>query len=229
MDKKDLIAFFQELRISLSYECGDFLSVPENITFIENDFEYDSVKTFWYYAVATWDRDEQAWFFERYEDADRNPTMQNYIYVPSNTEVYVSAKVKLVSGFSGTYPYLDARPTTNSLSENIVSNNALDTSIYSTDFKAAQYTASAASDYEEKQLTLTAKPYPQYWKLGVYSGNRTAAEGFYIKEFKWSMDTPYANAVLPLWNVGYLDVNHNHNVVKQGHSEQKIRLGGRIE
>jgi hypothetical protein len=45
MDKKDLIAFFQELRISLSYECGDFLSSPENTTFIENLFEgYDISK-----------------------------------------------------------------------------------------------------------------------------------------------------------------------------------------
>ena len=44
MDKKDLIAFFQELRISLSYECGDFLSSPENTTFIENLFEGDTIK-----------------------------------------------------------------------------------------------------------------------------------------------------------------------------------------
>ena len=45
MDKKDVISFFQELRISLSYESGDFLSVPENITFIENLFEgYDISK-----------------------------------------------------------------------------------------------------------------------------------------------------------------------------------------
>mgnify|MGYP003134476111 CR=1 FL=1 len=205
------------------------LAVPRHVTFIENDFEFDSVKMYGYNAVITWNRDEQAWFFERRNDNDNNPAIQQYIYIPANTEVYVSCKVKLVSGFSGTYPYLDARTTTNSLTENIVSNNALNTSIYSTDWKASQYSSNAASDYEEEQLTLSAVPYPQFWRIGVYSSNRDAAEGFYVKDFTWSMDTPYANAVLPLYNAGYLDVNHNHNVVKQGHSTQKIRLGGRIK
>lgn len=39
MDKKDLISFFQELRINLSNCCNDFLANPENITFLEELFE----------------------------------------------------------------------------------------------------------------------------------------------------------------------------------------------
>tara|TARA_Y100001937_G_C7123548_1_gene333810 strand:- start:66 stop:2501 length:2436 start_codon:yes stop_codon:yes gene_type:complete len=205
------------------------MGVPRHVVFIENDFEYDSIKMFGFNAVMTWDRNEQAWFFERKNDNDNNPAITQYIYIPSNTEVYVSCKVKLVSGFSGTYPYLDARPSTNSLTENIISNSALNTSVYATDWKAAQYTSSAASDYEEKQITLTAVPYPQYWKMGVYSSNRNASEGFYVKDFQWSMDTPYPNQGFPIFNAGILDPNYTHNVVKQGHGEQKIRLGGRIK
>ena len=46
MDKKDVIAFFQELRLSLPEHCsGDFLINPENYTYIENLFEgYDISK-----------------------------------------------------------------------------------------------------------------------------------------------------------------------------------------
>ena len=39
MDKKDLISFFQELRISLSDCCNDFLAIPENVSFLEQLFE----------------------------------------------------------------------------------------------------------------------------------------------------------------------------------------------
>ena len=43
------------------------------------------------------------------------------------------------------------------------------------------------------------------------------------------MDTPYPNQAFPIFNAGILDTSYTHNVVKQGHSEQKIRLGGRIK
>jgi hypothetical protein len=139
----------------------------------------------------------------------------------------VTAKVKLVSGFSGTYPYLGTISPTASVDDNMVGNTA-DTTIFSISRVNPQFTASAANAYEEKQVTRGPFDFPCYIKAGVFSNNRDASEGYYIKDFRIYLDPPYANPMFALGNDGINNPPINSTSFHDSFTLGKIRLGGRI-
>ena len=132
--------------------------------------------------------------------------------------------------FSGAYPYLAATDQISAVGENRIGNDGgADSSQWAGKQYTAQYTGSGmlSGDYEQQTLTITAKPYPRVYNIGVYSNNRNATEGFWIKDLLIFMDTPYA--ISP-----YHTIN-NQNVfgtvtAKVGNvfTKRTKRLGGRI-
>ena len=199
------------------------------IVFHEHDFEIDAIKILNYNMGADWNTTEQAWLFQRRYDNSNNPAMFESIYLPANTTMKVSCKVKGVSGFSGNYPYLAMTPVINSGDDNILSNNATNSSIFSTARVSTQYTSDMTSGYQTKEITCGPYNYSQILKVGIMSDNSNATEGFYIKDFNVVLDAPY---VQPLNGIGnFTNINTTSSVinVKSSPSDSKIRLGGRIK
>ena len=160
---------------------------------LEHNYEYDAMTMYGYHFETRWDVTENAWRFFRRYDSSGDPGMMERIFIPANTTVRVSAKVKLAPGFSGTYPYLGAMDLISGTGENRIGNSGgADSSQWAGKRYTIQYTASAASDYEEKQLTIAPKPYPRNYMIAVFSNSSNAAEGFWIKDFTILNDTPYA-------------------------------------
>ena len=195
---------------------------------LEHNYEIDSLHAYGYNWEAGFDNEENAWRFVRRYDNDNNPAMQQRVFIPAGVTTRISAEVKLVSGFSGTYPYLVATDVISGVGENRVGNNGgADSSPWTGKRYSIQYTAAAASSYEEKQLTITSKPYPRWYIIGVLSNNRNAAEGYYIKNVRINIDKPYAQRVFNLIN--------NQNIFspvptqfRKTFDAQKTRIGGRI-
>jgi hypothetical protein len=194
---------------------------------VEHNYEYDAMGLYGYNWEARWDNTEKAWRFFRRYDNDNNPAMMDRIFVPANTTVRVSGYVKLSPSFSGTYPYLAAVDLISATGENRVGNaGGADSSQWAGKRYTSQYTASAASAYEEKQITITSKPYPRNFMIGVLSNNSSATEGFWIKSININIDTPYAS---PVFNL----VNNSNTFkpfvsIRSSFTQQKKRLGGRL-
>lgn len=196
---------------------------------LEHNGDIDALALYGYNYEARWDHDESAWDFQRRNDNSAHPALQDAMYLPAHTTLRVTAKVKLVSGFSGNYPYLFAEDTRAHLTENQVGNATSGSTIWSTEASnLVQYTSSAASAYEEKQITVAAKAWPRYINYGVFSDSSNAAEGFYIKELAAYMDVPYENP-----HFGTVNTSQNNGIgtvsIRNSFTQQKKRLGGRIK
>jgi hypothetical protein len=198
----------------------------------QHNFEYDSVVQFSFNMEIWWDYDENAWRIYRRYDNDDNPMMMEQLFVPADTVVRATMKVKLAPSFSGSYPYLATsnlsggqyNGTNNQLNHNTAYSNR-----YSQDSaQSVQYTASAASAFEEKQLTVTARGYDRYLGIGLLTTNRNAAEGFWVKDFHVYLDTPYDIPHYAMINNSMFSGLTNVSVRKT-FTQQKKRLGGRIK
>ena len=195
---------------------------------VEHNYEIDAMSMYGFNWEAKWDNSEKAWrFFRRYDNSD-NPGMMERIYIPANTTVRVSAEVKLAPGFSGNYPYLGAMDLISGPGENRIGNSGgADSSRWAGKRYTAQFSASAASAYEEEQLTIASKPYPRNYMIAVFSNSSDAAEGFWIRPIRINIDTPYRIRPFNLVN------NQNQfspipTQVRSSFTEQKKRIGGRF-
>ncbi len=195
---------------------------------VEHNYEIDAMSMYGYNWEAKWDNSEKAWRFFRRHDNSNNPAMMERIYIPANTTVRVSAEVKLAPGFSGTYPYLGAMDLISGAGENRIGNSGgADSSIWAGKRYTAQFSADAASAYEEEQLTIASKPYPRNYMIAVFSNNSNAAEGFWIRPIRINIDIPYRIRPFNLVN------NQNQfspipTQVRSSFTEQKTRIGGRF-
>jgi hypothetical protein len=195
---------------------------------VEHNYEIDEMSMYGYNWEAKWDNSEKAWRFFRRHNSSDNPAMMERIYIPANTTVRVSAEVKLAPGFSGTYPYLGAMDLISGPGENRIGNSGgADSSRWAGKRYTAQFSASAASTYEEEQLTIASKPYPRNYMIAVFSSSSNAAEGFWIKPIRINIDIPYRIRPFNLVN------NQNQfspipTQVRSSFTEQKKRIGGRF-
>ena len=195
---------------------------------VEHNYEIDAMRMYGYNWEAKWDNSERAWrFFRRYDNSN-NPAMMERIYIPANTTVRVSAEVKLAPGFSGTYPYLGAMDLISVRGENRIGNSGgADSSQWAGKRYTAQFSAAAASAYEEEQITITSKPYPRNYMIAVFSDNSNATEGFWIRPIRINIDTPYRISPFNLVN-NQNQFNPVPTQVRQTFTQQKKRLGGRL-
>jgi hypothetical protein len=195
---------------------------------VEHNYEIDAMSMYGYNWEAKWDNSEKAWrFFRRYDNSD-NPGMMERIYIPANTTVRVSAEVKLAPGFSGNYPYLGAMDLISGAGENRIGNSGgADSSQWAGKRYTAQFSAAAASAYEEEQITIASKPYPRNYMIAVFSNSSNAAEGFWIRDIRINIDTPYRISPFNLVN-NQNQFNPIPTQVRQTFTQQKKRLGGRL-
>lgn len=196
---------------------------------LEHNYEYDAMSLYGYNWEAKYDHIEQAWrFFRRYDNSN-NPGMMERIFIPANTTVRLSCKVKLSVGFSGTYPFLIAVDLISGAGVNRIGNTGgEDSSQWAGKRYSAQYTVAAASAYEEKQITIVPKPYPRTYMVGVLSNNADATEGFWIKNMRIYLNRPYANPFFNSANDGAVLRSGLITEIRNTFTEQKKRIGGRI-
>lgn len=194
---------------------------------LEHNFEIDAMRLYGYNWEAMWDDDEDAWYFVRRYDNDNNPSLSELVYVPANKTLRVTAQCKGVSGFSGTRPYLFAVDTRSAFSENVLEFTATTNRPLRGERYTSQYTSSFDSDYEEKQITVSSEPFSRFYKVGVYSSNRNAAEGFYIKNLRYFLDGRGKNPKFEMANIGGStadSVSEN----RSSFTQKKKRFGGRL-
>lgn len=225
-----LSGYANETQAGAYYQNHWYRSTGHNVSVnvLKENFEHDAYKIHVYNGTAKWDDTEGAWLFKRRYDNGNTPALEELVYLPPQTTMRVSAKVKLVSGFSGTYPYLAGISPTASVDDNMTGNNALNTTIFSLGRISTQYTSSAASDYEEKQITIGPFNFPCFFKAGVISTNQDATEGYYIKDFRIFLDPPYVNPMFGLANDSIINPYLSSMSFKDSFTANKVRLGGRI-
>ena len=195
---------------------------------IEHNYELDQFRIYGYNYEAKWDNSERAFRFFRRWDNSNDPALGQRIWIPANTTVRVSAKVKLAPSFSGTRPYLAARDQISTVGENRIGNDGgADSSQWTGKRYSVQYTSAAASAYEQKTLTIASKPWPRLYFIAVYSNNRNATEGYFVKDFFFFIDKAY--------QISPFHTMNNQNVfgpvpasVGSAFTKPTVRIGGRI-
>lgn len=197
---------------------------------IEHNYEYDALTLYGFNYETRWDDTERAWrFFRRYDSSSR-PTLMERVYIPANVTVRVSCKVKMAPNFSGNYPYLIASDMISGLNPNFIGNSGgVGSSMWTGRNYTSIYTTAANNDYEEKQITIAAVPYPRTYGIGVMSDNANAAEGFWIKDLKILIDQAYVNPFFDRVNDAGTLKSGTVTEVKTSFDEKRLRLGGRLK
>lgn len=211
----------------------DRAPVDNVLTSVENNFEYDGLLEWAPWAVREWNHTEQAWFQRPSGNNGNNSGFGEKIYVPAGATVFVSVEVKLVPGFSGTYPYLIATSNTDTLNRGRYQTAASDTtaptqptggSAYGF-WNSVQFTAAASSAYEKKTITLEPSPKSYYLQVMLITTSTTASEGFYAKEFRIAVNKstqlPRTSAVDATSQRGNVKIRQNADIPKK-------RIGGRL-
>ena len=211
------------------YQSQMYRTGGDNALFsIEHNYEIDGLHCWGYNWEADWDLNENAWRFYRRYDNSNNPGMAERVFIPAGVTVRVSAKVKMAPSFSGTRPYLLAHDMISGTGENrIGANGGADASQWAGKRYSTQFTSAADSAFEEQQLTITSKPYPRWYNIGILSNNSNATEGFWIRDLSINIDKPYKNRIFNILN------NSNKfgpvpTQVRKTFTQQKKRLGGRL-
>lgn len=196
---------------------------------IEHDFEEDAMAMYGYNWEAHWDADEDAWHYLRRDDSDNNPSIGEVVYIPAGATGRLTAKVKGVTGFSGTFPYLFALDTRSAFNENVLGFTATTNRPLRGERYNQQYSSTMESGYEEEQITITSEPYSRWYKIGIRSGNRNATEGFYVKDFKFFIDgVQFANRLFLSGGHGNVNINATP-MQRSSFTQQKKRIGGRLK
>ena len=196
---------------------------------IEHDFEEDAMAMYGYNWEAHWDADEDAWHYLRRDDNDNNPSIGEVVYIPAGATVRFTAKVKGVTGFSGSYPNLFAIDCKSTYNENALGFTATTNRPLRGKRYNVAYSSAMESGYEEEQITITSEPYSRWYKIGIRSSNRNATEGFYVKDFKFFIDgVQFANRLFLSGGHGNVNINSTP-MQRSSFTQQKKRIGGRLK
>jgi hypothetical protein len=196
---------------------------------IEHDFEEDAMAMYGYNWEAHWDADEDAWHYLRRDDNDNNPSIGEVVYIPAGATGRFTAKVKGVTGFSGSYPNLFAIDCKSTYNENALGFTATTNRPLRGKRYNVAYSSAMESGYEEEQITITSEPYSRWYKIGIRSSNRNATEGFYVKDFKFFIDgVQFANRLFLSGGHGNVNINSTP-MQRSSFTQQKKRIGGRLK
>ena len=136
---------------------------------------------------AVWDETEQAYLHTFDNDASVFSGIQNIIYVPSGATLRARAVLKVVSGFSGTYPRLiiEAIPARQSGSSEYAQ---FDATGRNADTASVNTVAATSSEYQNVDGTLTARDIDRFVNVSVTIASTNASEGFYLKRLNVFLD-----------------------------------------
>jgi hypothetical protein len=195
---------------------------------IEHNFENDAMRMYGFNTEIVWDNTETAWYVTLRYDNDGQSLFGETVFIPAGATARVTCKVKGVSGFSGTRPYLTAHDTRSAHEENALEFTATTNRPLRGKRYNVQYSSAFDSAYEEKQITITAEDYNRYYKIGVRSINRNAAEGYYVKDFNVYVDRGPDN---PMFSMGNLSAMRPASVlnIRNSFTQPKRRIGGRLK
>lgn len=200
------------------------------LTILEDGFEYDAVRQYATGCERYWDNNENAWRVTfRYDYNEYGYGFGETILVPAGATLRVSAKVKLATGWSGSnYPQLDVRDAQSALNPNVISNSAAWSTPLSGGSSQINFTAASASNYEEKQITISPVNFPRYFQVGVTAaGSNDTAEGFWMKDIDIFIDRQYPNPGFTVANVGS-DPRINYSI-RSAFGQFITRIGGRFQ
>ena len=201
-----------------------------SFTILEDDFEFDGVRQFATGCERYWDNTENSWrVLFRYDYNEYGYGFGETILVPAGATLRVSAKVKLVTGWSGSsYPVLEVRDAQLAVGPNQVSNSAYWSSPMSGGVSTIAFTAASVSNYEERQITINPVNFPRYFQVGVTAaGNNDTAEGFWMKDIDIFIDRQYPNPGFTVVNVGS-DARINYSI-RSAFGQFITRIGGRFK
>jgi len=201
-----------------------------SFTILEDDFEFNGVRQFATGCERYWDNTENSWrVLFRYDYNEYGYGFGETILVPAGATLRVSAKVKLVTGWSGSsYPVLEVRDTQLAVGPNQVSNSAYWSSPMSGGVSTIAFTAASVSNYEERQITINPVNFPRYFQVGVTAaGNNDTAEGFWMKDIDIFIDRQYPNPGFTVVNVGS-DARINYSI-RSAFGQFITRIGGRFK
>jgi hypothetical protein len=209
-----------------------------------HNFKYNDSFLCNHTAGRTYDKSLNAWRI--YVDRDDNGLkgFLNTLLVPANSQVFIRAKVRMVSGNTN-YPIIYAAKVTNSSrlyvnANNIIYHNGREyNSNYETlGFSSDQvtgatgfvdtsvgFTSDSASDFEEKTLTLPAMPFDYFVNIGIVCQDllNNGRLGWWEKDLEIYLDGVKHNTETNL--LDYL-VTKNKVVNRSTLNQLKTILGG---
>lgn len=196
-------------------------------TFIEFNFEVDSVAQYNHAIRRVWENEHGRWAVRRRNSGDEHVGFDHLVYVPAGTAIIAQCALNAPTGFTfNTYPRLyiaecrfgrdPGRPV--SSTGNVWGGGLTTYTTYTS--------AMIGNSYETKSVTDAAKNYSRYVKVGVYTYDADDHEGFYMKDIEIGLSKPYENIHIAGGNLA-----DSVNFVPEeriNFTTVKKRLGGRI-
>lgn len=195
---------------------------------VEHNWELDQIRVYGYHIEAYYDQTEGAWRIFRRDNSSGDASFGEQFYLPQGVSAKIQASVKLAPSFSGTYPKLYAYGINNVRLNGGYGASYSAGSFFSGYRQESAYTAAAASDYETVEITVPAQTYNTYIGAAVVSDSSNATEGYWVKNFRILLDTPYQNPAFNIMTLGRTPAKGGI-VTEVGTSfDTKTRLGGRL-
>ena len=196
-------------------------------TFIEFNFEIDSVAQYNFRCRRVWEEEHGRWAVRRRNSGDAHVGFDHLVYVPAGTVIIAQCALNAPTGFSYvTYPriYISdirfARDAGKVTTGGGVSN-------FAGHLNYTSYTSAMIGDnYETKSVTTPARDYSRYVKVGVYIYQDSDHKGFYMKDIEIGLSKPYESIHISAGNSP--DSKYFIPEQRVNFTTVKKRLGGRI-
>ena len=207
------------------YSIGDQRESVNSLTkSIEHNFHQNVDAILGRGFQAVWDEDEKAYKHTFDNDAGEYSGIQNIIYVPAGATLRARAVMKVVSGFSGTYPRLiiEPVPARQSSSSEYAQFDSTDRNA---DTGQTNTVAATSSDWQNVDCTLTARDIDRFVNVSMTISSDNASEGFYLRRLHVFLDeVPEAQQTF---------IRHQINEpcrvqYRNTFTQAKKRIGGRI-
>ena len=196
-------------------------------TFIEFNFEVDSVAQYNFRVRRVWENDYGRWAVRRRNYGNAHVGFDHLIYVPAGVVIIAQCALNAPTGFSfGTLPRIYIADCRNGREAGKYTSGG--GTVYGAGHLnyTSYTTAMIGNSYETKSVTTPARDYSRYVKVGIYTYAASDDEGFYMKDIEVGLSKSYENIHIAGQNsadsVNFVPEERiNFTTVKK-------RLGGRI-
>ena len=195
-------------------------------TFIEFNFEADSVAQYNYRCRRVWEEEHGRWAVRRRNSGDAHVGFDKLVYVPSGTVIIAQCALNAPTGFTfNTYPRLYVADCRMGRSQGRFATAG---SVLSAgEYNYTTYTsAMIGNSYETKTISVAAKNYSRYVKVGIYTYDADDHEGFYMKDIEIGLSKSYEDIHIAGQNIA--DSVNFVPEERTNFTTVKKRLGGRI-
>lgn len=212
---------------------ADRMGSPQAFYSLDHNFQQNNTAMWGSYVWKNWDNDENAWKVFRDTVTATGAGINEMVYVPAGSTVYLAGEIKISSGFSGTYPriyakaansyhdgkHYDGSTTSSQRSETV-------DSYYYGHTESVDFTSSAIGSYERKTMTISPVNHDYFLAAGYESSSTNAGDGlehWFEKPFEIYIDKPSGNV-----EKKFDTRRQSKHGVNNSATRKKKRLGGRI-